>query len=425
MTALSVYGLGYVGLPTAALFANNGFSVYGVDTDVERLETLRTAGSDFRETELNAYVDRVLGTDALQLRERPTTSEYHLVCVPTPYDQDHGEADLSYVRAAVESIAPQLRPGDAVIVESTVPPGTTNGIVHEILEQKSGVPPEDFDVAFCPETVLPGSILEELQQNDRIVGGVDDRSTATAHELFDDVVAGEVHCAADATTAEFVKLAQNTFRDTNVALANELAKVARDYDVVPRPAFQLANKHPRVSLLRPGPGVGGHCLPVDPLYLGQDSDEVDLIARAREVNDEMVDYIRNVLADRLGILSGNTIAVFGLAYKGNVADIRNSPSKRLVESLTETPPMIATDGGDGPAEVRVHDPHVTEAPVELWDRSQAPEDADALVFMTGHDEFDELSPDEVATRMRGDLVVDAKGLTDSSWGDAGLTVERL
>ena len=425
MTTLSVYGLGYVGLPTAALFANEGFDVYGVDTDPEHLATLRTGGADFRETALNEYVDRALESGALALRERPTASDYHLVCVPTPYDYDREEADLSYVRAAAESIAPRLRRGDAVVVESTVPPGTTAGLVRDTLEREGSLPEQEFDLAFCPETVLPGSILEELRHNDRIVGGIDEESTATALGLFERVIEGDVHTARDATTAEFVKLAQNTFRDTNIALANELAKVARDYDVVPRSAFGLANEHPRVSLLRPGPGVGGHCLPVDPLYLGQDSDSIDLIERARAVNDGMVECVRDLLADGLGSLSGKRIAVFGLAYKGNVADTRNSPSKRLLELLVESRPMLAADGGALPAEVRVHDPHVTDASVDLFDRASALDGADALVFMTGHDEFESLSPETVGERMRGDFVVDAKGLTDERWREVGLVVEHL
>ena len=426
MKTVAVHGLGYVGLPTAALFANNGYTVSGVDTDPERLERLRTDGADFRESALNDYVDRVLGTDRLRLHERPTASDYHLVCVPTPFDHERGGADLSAVRAAAAGIAPTLRPGDTVVVESTVPPGTTANVVGEALERNGDHLRETFNLAFCPETVLPGSILDELRHNDRIVGGVDDESTAAARELFADVVEGAVHAAPDAATAEFAKLAQNTHRDANVAIANELAKVARDHGVVPRAAFELANEHPRVELLDPGPGVGGHCLPVDPLYLGQHSDHVALIERARAVNDGMVDYVRGLLEDALGTLAETRLAVFGLAYKGNVADTRNSPARRFVERLTSrAASTVATDGGEVLAEVRVHDPHVGDADIPIDDAATALDGADALVFMTDHDEFEELSPGTVAERMAGDVVVDARGLTDESWHAAGLDVRRL
>lgn len=425
MTSVAVYGLGYVGLPTAALFANEGHRIHGVDTDADHVERIRSAGPDFEEPELNEYIGDVLEDGTLTVGQEPVQSDVHFICVPTPYDHERETADLSYVRAAAETIGSQLRRGETVIVESTVPPGTTEGVVLDALERQSGLTADEFHLAFCPETVLPGSILEELRHNDRIIGGVDEAATETVRALFDEAVVGEVHAADSATMAEFVKLAQNTFRDVNIALANELGKVARDYDVSPRPAFELANVHPRVSLLRPGPGVGGHCLPVDPLYLSEGSDNVDLIERARAVNDGMVTYVKELLTDGLETLGGRRIAVFGLAYKGNVADIRNSPSMALVDTLTESPSMLATDGGAGRIDVRVHDPHVTDAPVDLYSATDALDGADSLVLMTGHDEFTDFSPEDVSERMGGDLVVDAKGLTDDTWSDAGLRVERI
>ncbi|WP_324661913.1 nucleotide sugar dehydrogenase [Haloarcula sediminis] len=425
MTTVSVHGLGYVGLPTAALFANSGHTVYGIDTQPDKLDRLRAEGADFREADLNDYVDRALDTGSLRLRERPTESDHHLICVPTPFDHDRNVADLSYVRAAAEGIAPKLRPGDTVVVESTVPPGTTANVVAETLERNGDLLRETFNLAFCPETVLPGSILDELRHNDRIVGGIDDEATAAARDLFAGAVDGEIHAAPDAATAEFAKLAQNTHRDAEIAIANELAKVARDHGVVPRPAFELANEHPRVDILNPGPGVGGHCLPVDPLYLEHHSDHVDLIERARVVNDGMVDYVRELLEDGLGSLAGKRVAVFGLAYKGNVADTRNSPAKRFVEAVTEPTTKVATDGGEPAVDVRVHDPHVSDATADLHDESAALDGADALVFMTDHDEFAELDPDAVAEQMDDNVVVDARGLTDESWHDAGLDVRRL
>lgn len=425
MTSIAVYGLGYVGLPTAALFANDGHSVHGVDTDPDHLERLRSEGPDFNEPELNDYIDRVLESGALTVGQDPVEADFHFVCVPTPYDHERETADLSHVLAAAASVGSQLRSGETVVVESTVPPGTTEGPVLETLKRESGPGAVEFELAFCPETVLPGSILEELRHNDRIVGGVGDDATESVYDLFERAVAGDVFRADSATMAEFVKLSQNTFRDVNIALANELGKVARDYDIPTRPAFELANVHPRVSLLRPGPGVGGHCLPVDPLYLGEGSDNVELIEQARAVNDGMVEYVKGMLSDGLDTLQGSRVAVFGLAYKGNVADIRNSPSEALVDTLVDPPRMLATDGGARAPDVHVHDPHVDEAPIGLHSQTDALDGADALVLMTGHDEFADLSPERVAEQMRGDLVVDAKELTDESWSDAGLRVERL
>ncbi|MFC7250461.1 nucleotide sugar dehydrogenase [Halomicroarcula sp. GCM10025324] len=426
MTSVSVHGLGYVGLPTAALFTNEGFTVIGVDTDSERIELLRETGPTYEEVELEAYVDQALESGRLTLTTTATESEYHLICVPTPFDEEAGRAVLTYVEQAARNIEPHLREGDTVILTSTSPPGTTEHVVGPALERgglRAGV---DFHLAHCPETILPGSILHEIKHNDRIVGGIDEDSTASAAWLFETVTESTVHRAPDPSTAEFVKLAQNTFRDTNIALANELAKVARDYDVDVRSSFALSNTHPRVSLLTPGPGVGGHCLPVDPHYLGQNSDSVELIECARDVNDGMVDYVSEMLREALGTLSGSKIAVFGLAYKGNVDDARNSPGERFAETLLEEPPELTADGGEQDIEVSAYDPYVTDSELELSDYESALADADAVVITTDHDEFADLVPDDFRDRMRGNVVIDTKWILDADeWAEHGMRVEQL
>jgi UDP-N-acetyl-D-mannosaminuronic acid dehydrogenase len=426
MTRVCVHGLGYVGLPTAALFANEGFEVVGIDPDPDRRATLAAANPDFNEPALNTYVERGLTSERFDLRAEPTAGDYHLLCVPTPFDEDAGVADLSAIEAAATGLAPRLREGDTVVLESTVPPGTTAGFLRRQIERPDLEAGRDFSLAFCPETILPGAILDELTANDRIVGGIDEQSTESAAGLFEPLIQGTVHRAPDATTAEFAKLAQNTFRDVNIALANELAVVADDYGVDARDAFALANSHPRVSLLKPGPGVGGHCLPVDPLYFGQDSDAVDLVETAREVNDGMIEHVRDRLRESLGRLANKRIAVFGIAYKGNVADTRNSPGERFVDLLTERQALAADGGVRQSADVRVHDPLVEDAGVELTSRTEALDGADALVITTDHSQFETLDPGDLTELMRGRYVLDTKGLLDvSAWEANGFDVEQL
>lgn len=426
MSTICVHGLGYVGLPTAALFANNGHEVIGIDVNPDRLAELRNGNTGFQERKLEQYVERALDSGHLRLREEPQAGDAHLICVPTPYDQDEEEADLTYVKQAARGIAPHLHSGDTVILESTVPPGTTEELLRTSLNLTSESSSRDYQVAYCPETILPGSILEELRQNDRLVGGVDPESTEAVVDLFEPLIDGTVHRAPDATTAEFVKLIQNTFRDSNIAVANELAKVARDYDIDARCAFDLANTHPRVSLLRPGPGVGGHCLPVDPQYLDHDSGAVDLITHAREINDGMVEYVQEMILDQLDDLSNKRIAIFGIAYKGDVADTRNSPGKRLAHQIAEKRTAVTSGNTEQSVEVRVHDPQVESSDLRLHSRENALDDADALVVMTDHTDFEFLSPTTASNQMRNKCVIDPAGvLTAEEWRDNGFTISQL
>ncbi|MFC6993647.1 nucleotide sugar dehydrogenase [Haladaptatus sp. GCM10025707] len=299
MSSVYVHGLGYIGLPTAAMLANYGHSVAGYDIDEKIVHELNKGSINVDEPGLRAFVTEALESGNLEVTDSVGTSKYHIISVPTPFDDEAKKADLSYIEAAGKAIQPHLRPGDSVILESTVPPGTTINTLQPILERSGLSAGQDFALIHCPETVLPGNIITELRENDRIIGGVNGVSTEAAVRLYDSFVEGEIHTTADATTAEFVKLIQNTYRDTNIALANELAKLAQDYGVDSREAIQLANRHPRVEIHQPGPGVGGHCLPIDPWFLGQDSDSLELISVARKINDGMVDYIVNLVESEL------------------------------------------------------------------------------------------------------------------------------
>jgi nucleotide sugar dehydrogenase len=423
---ICVHGLGYVGLASASLFANNGHDVVGYDTDEEVVARLRNGNLDIPEADLEQYVGRAL-SDGLSVSDEVVAADYHVICVPTPYEDG---PELGYLEDAATGIASQLRPGDVVVVESTVPPTTTAGTVAPLLERSGLVAVEEFKLAYAPETILPGNTVEELRTNDRIIGGIDDDSARQVGNLFAAAIDGRIHIAPDATTAEFVKLAQNAFRDVNIAFANEMALVADDYGVDVRESIRLANTHPRVDVLSPGPGVGGHCLPVDPLFLTEKSERTKLVERARAVNDGMPGYIMDRLEEELGSLAGRRIAVLGIAYKGNVEETRNSPGLALAAALRtatlESTPL--TDGGDnvGTATVALADPHVSESSLELSPVYEALRSADAAVLTAAHDEFAALDPARVAGLLRGDLVFDAVDVLDAStWEQHGLDVVDL
>ncbi|WP_115865074.1 nucleotide sugar dehydrogenase [Halorussus litoreus] len=432
MSRVCVHGLGYIGLPTAAMLTSNGHEVVGFDTSERVLDRIERLDLQFDEPELRSLVSDALDSGDLVLATEPETADYHLVCVPTPLDASgvgtqtdnrtelRKRADLSAVEAASDTIADELRPGDTVIVESTVPPGTTAETVRPILEASGLTAGEDFRLAYSPETVLPGDVARELRENDRIVGGVDDGSTRSAVELYDSFVDATVYTTT-ATTAEFAKLAQNTFRDVNIALANEFAKLARDYGIESREAIRLGNTHPRVDIHRPGPGVGGHCVPVDPWFLAEHSDRTELLECARRVNDGMVGYVVELVRSHLGDLDGRRIAVLGVAYKGNVADVRQSPTLRLAHELVETG-----------ADASFHDPHVEADSVAQSERvalsslSEATANADAVVIMTDHDEYRNLDPQRMAERMRTPVMVDTKAMIDrDAWTDSGFDVSQV
>jgi len=432
MSTVCVHGLGYIGLPTAAVLADDGHDVFGYDTDRAVREDVRNADVQTDEPGLDGLLTRAVESGRLVATDEVAEAEYHLVCVPTPFDEETRRPRLEYVVAAAEAIAPVLRDGDTVILESTVPPGTTETHFRHALEESGLEAGVDFGLAHCPETVLPGSILAELRGNDRIVGGLGPASTDAAVELYDSFVDGAIRTTQDPTTAEFVKLIQNTFRDVNIALANETARIAHDYGIDAREAIDFANGHPRVELLSPGPGVGGHCLPIDPWFLGAESDSLELIPTAREVNDGMSEYVVELIRELLGDLSGAKIAVLGAAYKGNVGDARKSPGLALAAELRRgaAVPPPGTDGGspDEPR-VAVHDPHVDDAAVDivdLVDLETATTGADAVVIATDHDEFEGLDPRSLRERMAAPNVVDTKGILRlRRWREAGFSARRV
>ena len=417
MRQICVLGLGYIGLPTAAMLAVHGFQVTGVDTDALVLQAVRDGRFHGQEPGLAELVTRALRSGNLHPAPRPSPADAFVIAVPTPCS--HGpqagaglpRADLSYVTAAAESIVPELRAGNLVVLESTVPPGTTAHLLAPILA-RSGLPVAGDGagvmLAHCPERVLPGRILEELVGNDRIIGGIDRASAERARELYSSFAQGAI-LLTDATTAEMVKLMENTYRDVNIALANELALVAERVGIDIWEAIELANRHPRVSLLKPGPGVGGHCIAVDPWFIAQVApDATPLIQLARRVNDGMPAHVVELVKQAVAGILAPVVACLGLAYKADVDDVRESPALEVVRQLR----------GQG-IEVRTFDPHVGPVPglegAHCRSLSEAVAGADCAVILTDHRELQCLRPEELGA-MRHPFVIDTRNaLRGAAW----------
>ncbi|HZO92218.1 MAG TPA: nucleotide sugar dehydrogenase [Candidatus Baltobacteraceae bacterium] len=409
-----VQGLGYIGLPTAAMMALGGHDVVGYDVDRRVLDALRDGAHHVKEEPVRALVLAALNGGRLTLStEVPGDADAHVICVPTP-TIDH-KPDLSYVRAAARATAPHLRPGDLVILESTVPPGTMDRVVVPALRE-AGVDPDTIAVAHCPERVIPGAIVRELRGNARVVGGRKPGDAERAADLYRSFCDGEIH-VTDNVTAELVKVVENTYRDVNIAFANELALLSEELGVDAHEAIALANKHPRVNILAPGPGVGGHCIPVDPHFLSNANPFVtELIQTARRINERMPHVVARRIAELSPPHEGSRVAILGAAYKANVDDTRESPTERVEELLHER--GYAT---------RVFDPVADRWHVPLAaSLEDAARGCDAVVLMVGHDAFAEIDPVALGALCRRRVLVDTRGFFDRDrWEDAGFEVHVL
>lgn len=390
-----VLGLGYIGLPTASFLATKGYEVLGVDIAARVVETINRAEIHIREPDLDILVKSAVQSGRLRASCEPAPADVFIIAVPTPLREDK-DADLSAVRAAVAAVAPHVRAGNLVILESTSPVGTTENLVAGGL-RVAGVDMGEVHVAHCPERVLPGRILVELIQNDRIVGGVDEAATAAAAAFYREFVNGEV-LETTAATAELAKLAENTFRDVNIALANELSMICDRFDIDVFEMIALANRHPRVDILRPGPGVGGHCIAVDPWFIvSQAAEEARLIRTAREVNDSKPEWVIEKVRQKAARFRRPTIACLGLAFKADVDDLRESPALHIVRRLREA------DLGD----LLVCEPHLRASEeFDLVALEDAVERTDIVLLLVDHRAFRRLKP----AKLQEKVLIDTRGM---------------
>jgi UDP-N-acetyl-D-mannosaminuronic acid dehydrogenase len=333
-----VVGLGYIGLPTAALLASTGFKVIGVDLNAHAVETINQGRIHIVEPDLDAYVRSAVAAGRLKAYAAPLAADIYMICVPTPFHAGEGipQPNINYVLAATRSIAGLVKPGDSVILESTSPVGTTRRMA-EVL-QEAGVDIARVHVAYCPERVLPGKIMTELVENDRVVGGLTDAASKSVSAFYKTFVRGAV-LETDAATAEMCKLTENSYRDVNIAFANELSLLCAKSGINVWRLIQLANRHPRVNILQPGTGVGGHCIAVDPWFIvASDPDNSRLIRTAREVNNYKTEWVINKIKIAVADSSARTgrmpkVACLGLAFKPDIDDLRESPAVHVCTAL--------------------------------------------------------------------------------------------
>jgi UDP-N-acetyl-D-mannosaminuronic acid dehydrogenase len=424
-----VIGLGYIGLPYASMFATHGLQVTGVDINSDVVTILKNGGVHISEPGLQQLVQAAIQSGRLKVSNTPEEADAFIIAVPTPFYQHEQRnfdgktyrlADMRAVSEATESIVTHLRPGNLVVLESTSPPRTTVDLVKPILEGsglKAGV---DFYLAYSPERVLPGKILEELTENEHVIGGIDEASAQAGKELYSCFIKGEI-VLTDSTTAEMVKLMENTYRDINIAIAMEFCRLAERFGVDIWEAIRIANRHPRVKILNPGPGVGGHCISVDPWFLVEAAPDLStLIAAARQVNDEQPGHVLNLIKQVIGPdLKGKHLAVLGLSFKADVDDLRESPAIKVAE-------LLAHSG----AIVRAYEPYKLETvlPGIMIQTSldEAIADAEVLVLLVGHQVFRGIDPAGLSQLTPARLVIDTVNAWDAQvWREAGFDLRKL
>jgi len=396
---IALFGLGHIGLPTASLFAKNGFHVIGVDINPDFINKINSGTSPIMEPGLDELVKGVVSENLLSATtngiKAVENADTMIVVVPTPVDENKC-SDLSAVISACETISRGLKSGDLVVIESTVPPGTCEDIVIPILEESGLKASKDFGVAYTPERALPNNTLYEMTHNARVIGGIDEESAKKAANLYQKITAGEVIIVNNLVTAEMVKLMENTYRDTNIALANELAMVCELMEIDVFDAIKAANFHPRVNIHTPGPGVGGHCLSIDPYFIVEIAEQkghpARLIQTARDINDNMPHKVTKLVEEEMikigKSLSGSKMAILGVAYKGNVADTRESPSLTIINDLVNKGAAVFAHDSHVPDEIIIS---AGAQPIEMQDALCC----DCVVLMTDHDIYREISPEMI------------------------------
>lgn len=405
---VAVIGLGYIGLPTAAILASKGINVIGVDVNKSTVDAVNRGEVPFVEPDLGTYLAGAVSQGQLTASMKTPHANAYIIAVPTPFKAGH-EADLSYIEAAADSIAPNLFGGELIILESTCPPGATQHLADRILGLRPDLRSEDEQAglyfAHCPERVLPGQVMIELVTNDRIVGGITKRAAERAKALYETFCQGEI-LLTDAKTAEMAKLVENSFRDVNIAFANELSVIADKIGIDVWELIELANHHPRVNILQPGPGVGGHCIAVDPWFIVSAApDTARLIRTARDVNDEKPAHVIEHALKAAQRFTSPTVAVLGIAFKADIDDLRESPALSIAETLADR--LVH-------AELRIVEPNVDALPsglsgrknVKLVSADEGIRDADVVVLLVDHAEFKAIDPEELGGR----VVIDTRGV---------------
>lgn len=406
---VSVIGLGYIGLPTAAVIASRGVEVLGVDVSEHAVNTINQGKIHIVEPDLDMLVQAAVTTGKLKASLTPEPAEAFLIAVPTPF-KENKKPDLSYIRAALENIAPVISKGNLLVLESTSPVGTTDTISQWLGELRPDLvmPHQDPDkadvfIAHCPERVLPGRVLQELVSNDRIIGGITERCAQKAVALYHLFVRGEC-LLTNARTAEMAKLTENSFRDVNIAFANELSMICDHLKINVWELIKLANRHPRVNILTPGPGVGGHCIAVDPWFIVDSAPEqAQIIRKAREINDSKPHYVIEKIRQAADQFKKPVIACLGLAFKADIDDLRESPALDIAMSLLQ----------ENVGEILLVEPNIRKLPAkyaahnaQLTSLPQALERANVLVVLVDHKQFKTLHPADVATK----VVIDTRGI---------------
>ena len=403
MKSVSVIGLGYIGLPTATLIANNGFKVYGMDPVDKVVNIINQGKIHIVEPGLEDYVKKAVANGNLIADTKPHKADVFILAVPTPFKGDK-EPDLSYVESAAREIAPFLQDGNLVILESTSPVGTTEKVREWIIDERPELSGKEMYFAHCPERVLPGKIVQELSANDRIIGGVDEASTKKTVEFYSHFVKGAL-LETDAKTAELSKLTENSFRDVNIAFANELSIVCEKLGINVWELIRLANRHPRVNILQPGPGVGGHCIAVDPWFIVDSAPaEARLIRTARQVNDNKPHYVMSKVYEAIKGIVSPKIACLGLAFKPDIDDLRESPSLQITYDLA-----VSTK-----AQILAVEPNIKSMPTKLRnidnvvfaDYRKAIEQADVVLLLVDHKEFKLMDK----CVLEGKIIIDTRGI---------------
>ena len=398
---LCTMGLGYIGLPTSLMFAKHGVDVVGVDMVPEIVDTLNSGHIHIEEPGLAEMLSEVVAKGKFRASLTPEEADVFLIAVPTPNnDDEYKSCDLTYVLNATKQVLPFVKKGTTIIVESTIAPRSMEDFVAPLVEKEGFKVGEDVYLVHCPERVLPGQIFYELEHNNRVVGGITEACTNAGAKVYETFVKGEI-IRTNASTAEMSKLMENTFRDVNIALANELAKVCNSLDINVLDVITMANKHPRVNIHQPGPGVGGHCLAVDPYFIvAKSPDLAKIINLSRETNVSMPEYIVECVKELTNTIQSPKIAVFGLAYKGNVDDLRESPSIEIAELLMK----------ENNIEVVCHDPHVKSGQFNVVSAEEAVRDAHLVLVLTDHNEFKEADFNALSKNMAQKMIFDTRNI---------------